>query len=694
MHALGILYRRGIGAAALCLLLAVAAGCGGNDSGGGAPAPVAQPTGTVTGKVTSVAVGNPPVNGATVKTSIGTTTTGADGKFTVSAPAGDRTIVHVEANGFAEAFPVARVTSGQTTALGVKLVPVGVTTSVSVASGDTVSVLNSTAQVTIPANGLVPKAGGIPAGSVNVSVTPINPAVDPNLMPGGFTGISAGGGSAQPIESFGALLVDIRDGAGTQYNLASGKTSTIRIPLGTQSANPPATIPLWYFDETAGVWKEEGTATLQGTAPDQYYEGTVTHFSYWNADKVLERIFVTGCVKDANGQSVANALVQTEGVDYTGSAVAFTAADGTFSVAMRKNSRATVGLVEFDPQTFIFTPVSNTVNVGPSATDITLPNCIVKRPGPLTITTGALVGGTVGTAYSQTLAASGGVPGYVWSLNGGSNPFPTGLTLNGTGLIAGTPTAAGTTTITVKVTDSTGATKTKDFTLAIVPQGVDPLAITTNALPSGTVGTAYTAQLTTSGGTGVKSWSVSTGTLPAGLTLNPTSGAVSGTPTAAGTSTFTVQVQDSGTPQQSAQRQFSVIVLQPGGTGGGSGTLTVSNAPAVVGGTFVVNPQFTVTSASGGVASVVWGEEDASHAEALVVTVADGLGVIVVFGEADQSGARTWACAPPSSGFTVCNGLSVDRGAGSATFTNVVLNDTAGNLGSITLNGTLTFTPF
>jgi len=694
MHALGILYRRGIGAAALCLLLAVAAGCGGNDSGGGAPAPVAQPTGTVTGKVTSVAVGNPPVNGATVKTSIGTTTTGADGKFTVSAPAGDRTIVHVEANGFAEAFPVARVTSGQTTALGVKLVPVGVTTSVSVASGDTVSVLNSTAQVTIPANGLVPKAGGTPAGSVNVSVTPINPAVDPNLMPGGFTGISAGGGSAQPIESFGALLVDIRDGAGTQYNLASGKTSTIRIPLGTQSANPPATIPLWYFDEAAGIWKEEGTATLQGTAPNQYYEGTVTHFSYWNADKVLERIFVTGCVKDANNQLVANVLVGTEGIDYTGTAYDLIASDGTFKVAMRKNSRAKLGLFEFDLQTFNFTPISNTVTVGPSAVDITLTNCLVKQPGPLTITTGALVGGTVGTFYSQTLAASGGVPGYVWSLNGGSSPLPNGITLNATGLISGTPTVASTTTITAKVTDSTGATKTKDFTLTIVPQGVDPLAITTNALPNGTVGAVYTAQLTTSGGTGAKSWSVGPGTLPAGLTLNPTSGAVSGTPTAAGTATFTVQVQDSGTPQQSAQRQFSVIVLQTGGTGGGSGTLTVSNAPAIVGGTFVVDPQFTSTSASGGVASVVWGEEDASHAEALVVTVADGLGVIVVFGEADQSGARTWACAPPSSGFTVCNGLSVNRGAGSATFTNVVLNDTAGNLGSITLNGTLTFTPF
>ena len=125
----------------------------------------------------------------------------------------------------------------------------------------------------------------IHAGTVNVAITPINPAVDPTLMPGDFNGVSAGGGSPVPIESFGAMLIDIRDSSGTRYNLAPGKTSTIRIPLGTLSSTPPPTIPLFFFDESTGLWKEEGTATIQGIAPNQYYEGTVTHFSYWNADQ-------------------------------------------------------------------------------------------------------------------------------------------------------------------------------------------------------------------------------------------------------------------------------------------------------------------------------------------------------------------------------------------------------------------------
>ena len=172
-----------VSAAMLCLLLA---GCGDGGSNGSTPAPATPAAGTVVGHVVSL-VNNAPVSGATVKTDSGTITTAADGKFSIAAPAGDRTIVRVEANGFADAFPVVRVTSGQTTNLGVKLVPIGTTATVSVAAGGTVS--NSTARLTIPADSLVPQAGGTPAGSVTVSLTPLNPAVDTSLMPGGFNGV-------------------------------------------------------------------------------------------------------------------------------------------------------------------------------------------------------------------------------------------------------------------------------------------------------------------------------------------------------------------------------------------------------------------------------------------------------------------------------------------------------------------------
>ncbi|MFO0699418.1 MAG: putative Ig domain-containing protein [Nitrospira sp.] len=576
--------------------------------------------------------------------------------------------------------------------------PIGVTETVSVAAGGTVLVPNSPARVTIPANGLVPVAGGAPAGSVNVSLTPINPAEEPRVMPGGFNGIAAGGGSVQPLESGGAMQVDVRDSAGARYTLAPGITATIRIPLRTQSPNPPATMPLWFFDETAGVWREDGTATLQGTGANRYYEGPVTRVTYWNADLVLDSIVVNGCVKDANGQPVANALVQTEGIDYTGTAFDATAADGTFSVAMRKSSRAKLGLFEFDAQTFNMVPISNTVNVGPSATAINLPNCLVKQPGQLGITTTTLPGGTVGAAYNQTLVASGGVPGYVWSLNAGSNPLPEGLSLNPAGVISGTPTAAATTTITVKLTDSAGGTATKEFTVTVTASTVQPLAIITSAFPGGTVGTAYNAFLSVAGGTGAKSWSVSSGTLPAGLSLNATTGVISGTPTAAGTSTFTLRIQDSGIPQQSAERRLAIIVSSSdgGNTGGGGGTLTVSNAPASVGGTFVVDGQTTITKVLDDGFVIDWGETLSSdHAEALAVTATKIAGesvLIAAFAASDAANAFSWSCATASD--QQCNGLTINRSAGTATFSNVVLSARFNTTSPITLNGTLTFTPF
>ena len=533
---------------------ALIAGCSGGGSSGGGTTTVAVPTGTVTGQVASAA-NNAPVAGATVSTTAGTTTSTADGSFTVPAGTGDRTVVHVEATGFAEAFPVAHVTAGQTTNLGVRLLSTGVTTPVTIAIGGIVTVPNSTAQVDIPADGLVPKNGGVAAGTVNVAVTPINPAVDTKLMPGDFNGVSAGGAET-PIESFGALLIDIRDAAGTRYTLAPGKTSTIRIPLGTLSSTPPATIPLWFFDEATGLWKEEGTATLQGIAPNQYYEGTVTHFTVWNCDMVLDTVFVSGCVRDINNQPVAGVSVLANGLDYSGSSRGQTQADGTFSVPIRRGSTATLGLFGFDLQTFSSTAISNIVNVGPSAVNFTLPNCLVKQPGALTITTSALLGGNVGVAYSQTLAATAGIPAYVWSLDPTSNPLPTGLSLDSSGVISGTPTTAGTATIIVRVIDSASGAATKQLSLTISPAGVVPVTITSlSPLPEGTAGSVYSTTLVASGGTPPLSWGVFSGALPVGLTLNPSTGEISGTPTTVATSTFTIRVQDSATPQQSDQKQ-------------------------------------------------------------------------------------------------------------------------------------------
>ncbi len=179
----------------------------------------------------------------------------------------------------------------------------------------------------------------------------------------------------------------------------------------------------------------------------------------------------------------------------------------------------------------------------------------------LTVTTTTLPDGTQGAAYTASLASSGGTGAITWSVILGS--LPAGLSLNaGTGAITGTPTgSAGTSNFTVQATDSLGQTDAKALSITINPA---PLAITTTSLPNGTVGAAYNSTVQATGGTPPYTWSITVGSLPAGLLLNAATGAITGTPTATGTSNFTVHVVDSSGPAQSDDQALSITVNSAG----------------------------------------------------------------------------------------------------------------------------------
>lgn len=163
---------------------------------------------------------------------------------------------------------------------------------------------------------------------------------------------------------------------------------------------------------------------------------------------------------------------------------------------------------------------------------------------PLSVTTtAALKDGTIGDAYGTPLAATGGVPPYTWSITAGG--LPPGLGLNtATGNIGGTPAAGGLFRFTAQVADSQGTplTTAKAFTLNVA---IPALTITSApTLPAGTVGTPFTAALTATGGVKPYTWTITAGKLPTGLGLDTATGAISGTPARAGSSTFSVQVRD------------------------------------------------------------------------------------------------------------------------------------------------------
>ena len=121
---------------------------------------------------------------------------------------------------------------------------------------------------------------------------------------------------------------------------------------------------------------------------------------------------------------------------------------------------------------------------------------------------------------------------------------------------AGHGSGLGTATITATLNGISGST-----TLSVQ---TNPLTITTQSLPNGTVGTSYTTTLAASGGTTPYTWSISGGALPGGLTLNGSTGNISGTPTAAGTFNLTARVTDSGSPQASATAPFTITISSSG----------------------------------------------------------------------------------------------------------------------------------
>jgi hypothetical protein len=173
---------------------------------------------------------------------------------------------------------------------------------------------------------------------------------------------------------------------------------------------------------------------------------------------------------------------------------------------------------------------------------------------PVSIVTNSLPAGTVGTAYSATVLAVNGTTPYSFTVSAGS--LPAGLSLSTAGALSGTPTTAGTYNFTVKVTDAKSGTATASFSVTVGAAAL-PVSITTATLPSGVVGTVYSATVAAVNGTTPYSFTLTSGSLPAGLSL-ATSGALTGTPTTAATSTFTVTVTDA--KAQTASATYSVTI--------------------------------------------------------------------------------------------------------------------------------------
>jgi hypothetical protein len=209
----------------------------------------------------------------------------------------------------------------------------------------------------------------------------------------------------------------------------------------------------------------------------------------------------------------------------------------------------------------------------------------------VTVLPPTLPNGNVATAYSQVVSASGGAAPYTFALSSGA--LPTGLSLDTTtGAITGTPGTVGTFNFTITATDSNGCPGSRAYTIVIAAAACPAITVSPIALPSGPIGVPYTQLVTAAGGTAPYAYTA-TGTLPNGLTLNAATGAISGTPTTAGTFNFTITATDSnGCP---GSRAYTIVI--PAGV---CPAITLSPASLSVG--YLGLPYSQAVSASGGVA--------------------------------------------------------------------------------------------
>ncbi len=254
----------------------------------------------------------------------------------------------------------------------------------------------------------------------------------------------------------------------------------------------------------------------------------------------------------------------------------------------------------------------------------------------LTVTSATLPAGSVGVAYSQSLGAAGGTPPYTWSYASGT--MPPGLTLAGNGIVSGVPTTGGTYSFTVRAADNRGVAALGGVTMSVG----SGLAVATTLLPNGAAGIPYNQTLSAAGGVPPYSWALASSgivasQLPAGLSLSP-AGVITGTPLAAGSSTFTVKVTDAAGKE--AYQYFTLVIglapanplaitttSVPKGTAGTAYTQTLTAAGGAAPYTWSVAsgtlPPGLTLSTSG----VLSGTPAAAGAYTFTARVADSLGV-------------------------------------------------------------------
>ena len=434
-------------------------------------------------------------------------------------------------------------------------------------------------QTTIRA-GTIGSSYGLETLTVTGGTAPYTFSLSAGILPTGMSFSSFGTFSGTPTQSgnfpITVKATDVRGCMGTRnYTLVINCT----VFSITPASLPPGTLNVAYapinFSSTG--FFPPYTFALAGTLPNgmsfvgRTLSGTPTQIG--NFPLVVTGTDANGCSVSSNYTLVINCLTitlspitlpsGTIGAAYSQTRSATPA--GTYSFAVMQGTLpngltlSSTGALTGTPNTsggFPITIQATGTNgcMGTQSYTLTI-NCQMITVNPANP---ALPIGRAGTAYSQTFTQTGGTDTVNFSLSAGA--LPAGLTLAAGGLLSGTPSVFGPFSFTIRATDANNCFGERAYTLALNP-ACGTITLNPAALANGFQGTAYSQTLTATGGAPPYTFAVTTGSLPGGLTL-ASGGGLTGTPTAAGTYTFTVTATDN--TGCTGTRAYTVIISSNG----------------------------------------------------------------------------------------------------------------------------------
>ena len=308
-----------------------------------------------------------PVKDAAISAGGNSTTTDINGFFRfsniqLSTNAG---FVSVEKKDYFKTGRSIFTNAGVVNNIEVRLIPKKLRGSFQVAAGGNISIEGGSA-VSFLANGIINSSTKqVYTGTVNVFGAFLNPE-DSHLsaiMPGNLTGINLKN-EQKILQTFGMLGIELEGSNGEKLNLASGKTATITMPIvSSLQASAPATIPLWYFSDSLGSWKEEGVASRQGNI----YSGTVTHFSFWNCDVPNDFVTLQLTLKNQQEAILAGYRVELRNTQNNATSFGYTDSVGMVKGAVPPN--ITIEMKVFNKcntllKTQSIGPFNSTTNLG------------------------------------------------------------------------------------------------------------------------------------------------------------------------------------------------------------------------------------------------------------------------------------------------------------------------------------------